>query len=235
MARVLLCEDNARVSDFVARGLTAEGHTTRLATTVAEALALLRAERFELLLLDRTLPDGTGLSLCQQLRAEGHVLPILMLTAMDTLEDKVTGLRAGADDYLAKPFAFEELLARVEALLRRSALAGPRPAEAQAARQPLVVGDLELDLDSKKARRGERSIVLTAREFAFLELLMRRPGMLYSRERILDQVWGVSVDPLTNVVDVYVRRLRAKIDDGHARPLIKTVRGLGYRLDDGPE
>jgi DNA-binding response OmpR family regulator len=235
MARVLICEDNARVSDFVARGLAAEGHAVQVVPTLAAALAALRAARFELMLLDRMLPDGTGLDLCRRLRAEGHALPILMLTALDALEDKVAGLRAGADDYLAKPFAFEELLARVEALLRRGAAAGGAQAPGTDRDEDaavLVVADLELDPGRKQVRRAGRDVALTAREYALLELLMRRPGRVFSRETILSRVWGLHEDPLTNVVEVYVRRLRAKIDEGHATALIRTVRGLGYRLDD---
>jgi DNA-binding response OmpR family regulator len=154
-------------------------------------------------------------------------VPVLMLTALSNLEDKVNGLRLGADDYLTKPFAFEELLARIEALLRRSREQRPRASSLQ-------VADLVLDRESMQASRAGKQLALTARELAFLELLMSAPGRVYSRERILSNVWGTNEDPLTNVVDVYVRRLRAKVDEGHALALIKTVRGLGYRLDAQP-
>jgi DNA-binding response OmpR family regulator len=149
-----------------------------------------------------------------------------MLTAMSQVEDKVKGLRLGADDYLTKPFAFEELLARIEALLRRGREQRPRASTLQ-------VADLILDRERMQASRAGKSIVLTAKELAFLELLMSAPGRLYSRERILANVWGTNEDPLTNIVDVYVRRLRSKIDEGHEIALLKTVRGLGYRLDPG--
>jgi DNA-binding response OmpR family regulator len=150
-----------------------------------------------------------------------------MLTALSAIEDRVTGLRLGADDYLTKPFAFEELLARIEALLRRSREHRPRASSLQ-------VADLVLDRERMQVSRAGKPLSLTAKELAFLELLMSAPGRLYSRERILANVWGSSEDPLTNIVDVYVRRLRAKIDDGHTVALLKTVRGLGYRLDAEP-
>jgi DNA-binding response OmpR family regulator len=165
------------------------------------------------------------LEVCQTLRATGVALPILMLTALGTLDDRVSGLRLGADDYLVKPFAFEELLARIEALMRRSRDVAPP----NAAR--LVVADLVLDRDAMRVTRGQQPVTLTARELAVLELLMSAPGRLFSRERILSTVWGTHEDPLTNVVDVYIRRLRSKIDDGQAQPLIHTQRGLGYRLE----
>jgi DNA-binding response OmpR family regulator len=178
--------------------------------------------------LDVMLPGASGLEVCQQLRAARVRLPILMLTALGALEDRVAGLRGGADDYLAKPFAFEELLARLEALARRSRGVEDGMASAGAL---LKVADLELDREQMRARRAGVALALTARELALLELLMAHPGRLFSRERILATVWGSSQDPLTNVVDVYIRRLRSKIDDGHAVPLIHTVRGLGYRLE----
>jgi DNA-binding response OmpR family regulator len=153
-------------------------------------------------------------------------LPILMLSAMGAVEDRVAGLRLGADDYLPKPFDFEELLARLDSLARR----GRESWRSAPAR--LQVADLVLDRDRMQARRGGLALQLTAKELALLELMMSAPGRLFSRERILANVWGASEDPLTNVVDVYIRRLRAKIDDGQQRPLIHTVRGLGYRLDD---
>jgi DNA-binding response OmpR family regulator len=176
-------------------------------------------------LLDVMLPGLSGLEVCQSLRAARVGLPILMLTALGTVEDRVAGLRLGADDYLPKPFAFEELLARIDALARRAHSEPLVKAEA------LQVDDLLLDLTTMRARRGDQALDLTARELALLELLMRHPGRLFSRERILANVWGTHEDPLTNVVDVYIRRLRSKIDEGQGRALIHTVRGLGYRLE----
>lgn len=223
--QILVVEDDVRVADFLVRGLKAEGYRVELARTGPEGLALARnAEPGVLLLLDLMLPGLSGLELCQTLRAEGRHMPVLMLSALSNTEDKVTGLRLGADDYLTKPFAFEELLARIEALLRRGREQRPRASTLQ-------VADLVLDLERMQASRAGQPIVLTARELAFLELLMSAPGRVYSRERILSNVWGTNEDPLTNVVDVYVRRLRTKIDEGHALALIKTVRGFGYRLD----
>ncbi len=226
--RILLIEDDARIADFLRRGLSAEGYVVEVATTGPEGLARARTGEAALIILDLMLPGLGGLDLCQTLRAEGQHVAILMLTAMDSTADKVRGLRLGADDYMVKPFDFEELLARLVALQRRG-----REQRVEAA--VLRVADLEFDRERMQVRRADRPITLTAKELAFLELLMSAPGRLFSRERILANVWGAQVDPLTNVVDVYVRRLRAKIDEGHALPLLKTVRGLGYRMDDAAE
>ena len=224
---LLVVEDDARVADFLCRGLCAEGYQVSRAKNGAEGLTLARGAEVKLLLLDVMMPGMSGLEVCQQLRAQGNRVPILMLTAMDTLEDKVTGLRCGADDYLVKPFAFEELLARIEALLRRA-----HPVGDQMLERELRVADLVFDLDRMQVTRAGRLIALTAKELALLEFLIRSHGRLCSRERILSSLWGVAEDPLTNIVDVYIRRLRAKIDEGHAVALITTMRGLGYRLDD---
>jgi DNA-binding response OmpR family regulator len=174
--------------------------------------------------LDLMLPGMNGLEICQTLRAQGVPFPILMLTALSALEDRVAGLRMGADDYLCIPFEFEELLARLEALCRRAQGMATRPSHLQ-------VADIVLDRDSMRATRAGEVLNLTARELALLELLMSAPGRLFSRERILSSVWGLNEDPLTNVVDVYIRRLRSKIDEGRDSPLIQTMRGLGYRLE----
>ncbi|MFE8646892.1 response regulator transcription factor [Sphingomonas sp. NCPPB 2930] len=222
---ILVVEDDVRVADFLLRGLQAEGYGVQLARTGPEGLEAARTGDRQLLILDLMLPGIDGLELCRTLRAEGHQVPILMLTAMGNLEDKVHGLRLGADDYLTKPFAFDELLARMEALLRRSRTQQPRPATLQ-------VADLVFDRERMQASRAGQPLSLTPKELAFLEVLMAAPGRVHSRERILSRVWGSNEDPLTNVVDVYVRRLRAKVDEGHALRLIKTVRGFGYRLDD---
>jgi DNA-binding response OmpR family regulator len=199
---------------------------TGLALAQDAARAAQQGEPPTVLVLDLMLPGLSGLEICQALRSAQVALPILMLTAQDALEDRVAGLRLGADDYLCKPFEFEELLARLEALARRGRDLRPR----QASR--LVVGDLELDRDRMQARRGGRPLQLTARELALLELLMSAPGRLFSRERILANVWGTNEDPLTNIVDVYIRRLRSRIDGDGLPPMIHTVRGLGYRLED---
>ena len=230
---ILIVEDDARVADFLERGLRAEGYRVQVARNGTDGLAKARdvAQQMRndatptVLVLDVMLPGMTGLEVCQTLRADGVQLPILMLSALGALEDRVVGLRLGADDYLAKPFAFEELLARIEALMRRSRDTTP------AVSSRLVMADLVLDRDTMRVTRADRPLTLTARELALLELLMSAPGRLFSRERILANVWGTNEDPLTNVVDVYIRRLRNKIDDGNEQPLIHTVRGLGYRLE----
>lgn len=221
---LLVVEDDLRVADFLARGLRAEGYLVTVARSGPEGLELGRSQPFDLILLDLMLPGLSGLEVCQELRARRVLTPILMLTALDTTEDKIKGLRLGADDYLTKPFDVDELLARMEALIRRNR--GFEPDSRQ-----LVVGDLVFDRETLTVRRGDRVIELTAKELALLELLMNSPGKVFSRERILNRVWGYAEDPLTNVVDVYIRRLRSKIDEGSDTTLIKTLRGIGYKLD----
>ena len=229
---ILIVEDDERIASFLLRGLRAEGHRVLRAADGPSGLALAQdaaraaadGDEPTIVVLDLMLPGLNGLEICQTLRAECVPLPILMLTAQSSLEDRVAGLRLGADDYLCKPFEFEELLARLEALARRG--------RAPQVRSPrLEVGDLLLDRDRMQARRGDQPLALTAKELALLELLMSAPGRLFSRERILANVWGASEDPLTNIVDVYIRRLRTKIDVDGAPALIHTVRGLGYRLE----
>jgi DNA-binding response OmpR family regulator len=230
---VLIIEDEHRIADFIQRGLRAEGFRVQVARNGSDGLAQAQQAWREqreggaatLIILDLMLPDMSGLDVCQKLRVEQVQLPILILTALSTVEDRVSGLRLGADDYLCKPFDFEELLARIEALRRRG-----RDLQS-ASPTVLTVADLELDRTTMKVTRGGRPVALTARELALLELLMSAPGRLFSRERILANVWGVNEDPLTNVVDVYIGRLRSKIDEGRAAPLIHTQRGLGYRLE----
>jgi DNA-binding response OmpR family regulator len=221
---LLVVEDDPRVADFLARGLRAEGYLITVARTGPEGLELGRSQPFDLIVLDLMLPGLSGLEVCQELRARRVLTPILMLTALDTTEDKIKGLRLGADDYLIKPFDVDELLARIEALIRRN-----RGFTADS--KQLVVGDLVFDRETLTVRRGNRPVDLTAKELALLELLMSAPGKVFSRERILNRVWGYAEDPLTNVVDVYIRRLRSKIEQGTATPLIKTLRGIGYKLD----
>ncbi|MGZ8136321.1 MAG: response regulator transcription factor [Methylococcaceae bacterium] len=223
--RILLVEDDKRIVDFVQRGLKAEGYTVEIAGSGQEAIALGTAGQFQAIILDLGLPDINGRQVCERLRSNGVDTPILMLTARDTVQDKVTGLRAGADDYMTKPFAFEELLARIEALMRR------RGGEIKSESKELRIADLVLNGETHEVRRGDVLIDLTPKEFALLECFMRMPGKLLSRTRILEQVWGYSADPLTNVVDVYIRQLRRKIDEDHDLKLLKTVRGFGYKLD----
>ena len=222
---LLLVEDDERVSRFVVRGLAAEGHAVAVASNAPQGLAMARAEPFDVLILDVMLPGYSGKDLCQRLRASGIGSPILMLTALDAVEDKVDGLRSGADDYLTKPFDFEELLARVEALIRRAKGSPAEPVRV------LQAGDITLDRESKTVLRQGRLIELTAKEFQLLELLLSSPGKVMSRTRILNKVWNHDSDPLTNVVDVYIRRLRTKLGLDPDRGLIRTLRGYGYKLD----
>ena len=223
--RVLLVEDDERIVDFVQRGLKAEGYNVEVARSGLEAVALGTEGKFQAIILDLGLPDLNGRQVCERLRNAGVGTPILMLTARDTVQDKVTGLRSGADDYMTKPFSFEELVARIEVLMRR------RGGEIKSEIKELQIADLILNVETHEVKRGETLIDLTPKEFALLECFMRMPGKVLSRTRILEQVWGYSADPLTNVVDVYIRQLRRKIDDDYDLKLLKTVRGFGYKLD----
>jgi two-component system OmpR family response regulator len=223
--RVLLVEDDDRIVDFVRRGLRAEGYAVEVARNGQEAILFGKDGQFQAIILDLGLPDINGRKICAHLRSNGINTPILMLTARDTVQDKVVGLRAGADDYMTKPFAFEELLARIEALMRR------RGGEANLESKELHIADLVLNRETHIVKRGESPIDLTPKEFALLEFFLRMQGKVLSRTRILEQIWGYSADPLTNVVDVYIRQLRRKIDDDYAIKLLKTVRGFGYKLD----
>jgi DNA-binding response OmpR family regulator len=229
--RILLVEDDQRIVDFVQRGLKAEGYHVEVARNGLEAIALGKEGQFKVIILDLGLPDLNGRQVCERLRNLGVMTPILMLTAMDTVNDKVTGLRSGADDYMTKPFAFEELLARIEVMMRRgSSRAGSSDITPKT--RELSIADLMLNGETHEVRRGETTIDLTPKEFALLECFMRMPGKVLSRTRILEQVWGYSADPLTNVVDVYIRQLRRKIDDDFELKLLKTVRGYGYKIDE---
>ncbi|PPD46713.1 MAG: DNA-binding response regulator [Methylobacter sp.] len=223
--QILLVEDDGRIVDFVQRGLKAEGYSVEVASNGLDAIALGTEGQFQAIILDLGLPDINGREVCERLRHTGVDTPILMLTARDAIQDKVAGLRSGADDYMTKPFSFEELLARIEALMRRSG------GELKQESKELQIADLALNLETHEVRRGGVLIDLTPKEFTLLECFMRMPGKVLSRTRILEQVWGYSSDPLTNVVDVYIRQLRRKIDDGHALKLLKTIRGFGYKLD----
>ncbi len=223
--RILVVEDDANVSAFVAKGLREAGHVVDLADNGKDGLFLATTEAYDALVLDRMLPQVDGLAVLRTLRGSGNATPVLLLSALGEVDDRVQGLRAGGDDYLTKPFAFVELLARIEALARR-----PRAGAAPEAL--LRVADLELDLLARTARRGGHAIELQPREFRLLEYLMRHAGQVVTRTMLLEAVWDYHFDPQTNVIDVHVSRLRAKLDRGHARPLIHTVRGAGYRLAD---
>ena len=220
--RLLLVEDDRSVAGFVREGLEADRHDVEVVSDGGLGLELALKGDYGLILLDVGLPTKSGIEVCRTLREQGIRTPILMLTAKDSVEDKVKGLEIGADDYLTKPFALEELTARVKALLRRPSDRTGGPA--------LKVADLELDADAHEVRRAGRLIPLTPKEFTLLEYLMRRTDRALSRSLIREQVWGSRQESLTNVVDVYIRRLRRKIDAGSARPLIHTVRGVGYQL-----
>ncbi len=221
--RILVVEDDARVADFLRRGLAAEGHFCVMATDGNEGLTLAQEGDFDMILLDLMLPGIHGHEVCQQLRMNRVNTPLMILTAMDAQEDIVDGLRLGADDYMTKPFSFEELLARIESVMRRSdsrSLENPR----------LKAGRITFDRDSLLVEVEGRPIKMTAKEMAILELFMSHPGKLFSRERILSNVWGMNMDPMTNVVDVYIGKLRKKIDQSDSDSMIETVRGLGYRF-----
>jgi two-component system copper resistance phosphate regulon response regulator CusR len=219
--RILLVEDEARVAGFIARGLREQAYAVDRAADGEEGLYLASVNEYDLIVLDVMLPKKDGNAVCRELRAAGLRAPILMLTARDAVDDRVAGLDAGADDYLVKPFDFKELLARMRALLRRSG--PPRPAVAQ-------VADLTLDTASHAVERGGRRVSLTAKEYALLEFLMLHEGRVVGREQIAQHVWDEAFDPLSNVIDVYVKRLRAKVDAGFRPRLIHTRRGEGYIL-----
>ncbi|MET9711423.1 response regulator transcription factor [Nocardiopsis alba] len=217
MSRVLIVEDEERIASFVRKGLTANGFTTTVVGTGADAVDYAVTGGFDLMLLDLGLPDTDGFDVLRRLRAMGVDLPVVILTARDGVRDTVTGLEIGADDYVTKPFRFEELLARVRLRMRN---------ERTADLTVLRVGDLSLDLRTRRVSVEEATVDLTAREFALLELLMRHPGQVMTRQQMLSHVWGYDYDPGSNVVDVFVRALRRKV--GADR--IVTVRGMGYRL-----
>lgn len=219
---ILIIEDERKLASVIQRVLSEEHHTAEIALDGPTGLALALANRYDVIILDVMLPGLDGMQVCRELRTARVATPILMLTARGEVEDRVEGLNAGADDYLVKPFAMAELLARVAALGRR--VRGGDPASV------LQVGDLTLDVQRHEARRGDRIIDLTAKEFALLELLMRHPGQVLSRAQILDNVWRYDAENVSNVVDIYIHYLRDKIDRGFAHPLIKTVRGFGYRI-----
>jgi two-component system OmpR family response regulator len=224
--RVLIIEDEPKLGGLLRKGLTAQGMAADLASDADEAICMALATNYDAITLDVMLPGTDGFTLCKAFRTQGVRAPVLMITALDTIRDRVTGLDSGADDYLAKPFSFAELLARLRALARR-------PADV---RMPVLsVGDLYLDPASRTVRRGSTPIELTAKEFALLEALMRRPGQVMSRYDLLECAWDDSYDNRSNVIDVYIRYLRQKIDRPFETGTIETVRGYGYRLRAGAE
>ena len=222
--RILLVEDDAEVARFVTKGLREAGHTVEHSSNGRDGLFLAASEPFDLLVLDRMLPGGVdGVRLVETLRTQGNRTPVLFLSALSAVDERVKGLKAGGDDYLAKPFAFAELLARVEALGRRPAVDAPATR--------LKVADLELDLLSRTVTRGDKRIEIQPREFRLLEHLMRHAGQVVTRTMLLEKVWEYHFDPQTNVIDVHISRLRAKIDKGFDKAMLQTVRGAGYRLE----
>lgn len=222
---ILVVEDEKRLAFLLRRVLLEERHTVDLAHDGLKGLDLALSGTYDAIILDVMLPEMDGLEICRQMREEQVMSPVLMLTARGAIEDRVTGLNVGADDYLTKPFAMEELLARVNALLRRR----ERPFDENS--QRLTVGDLTLDLVRHEARRASRPIELTAKEYALLEYLMRHPGQVLTRTQIVDAVWRYDLEALSNVVDIYIHYLRDKVDQGFSHPLIKTVRGVGYKIE----
>ncbi len=221
---ILVVEDERKIATYVKRGLEEQGYAVDVAYTGREALNWVETIEFDLIVLDILLPEIDGLTVCRKLRECGYRTPVLMLTARDSVEDRVNGLDAGADDYLVKPFALKELLARLRALSRR---VGETPKTTM-----LQVADLSLDTATHRVWRGDRDIQLTAKEFAILDYLMRHPDHILSRSTIADHVWSYDMANQSNIVDVYIRNLRRKIDDPCEVKLIHTVRGVGYRLSD---
>lgn len=219
---VLLVEDDAETAAYIEKGLRESGHAVDVAPTGPDGLNMALHCSFDAAVVDRMLPGLDGLSLIAALRKAGNKLPVLILSALGQVDHRVEGLRAGGDDYLAKPFAFSELEARLAALARR--------AGAPAAAASLKVGDLEINLLARKTRRGGQEISLQPKEFAVLEFLLRHAGQVVTRTMLLEHVWGYHFDPQTNVIDVHISRLRRKIDKGFASPLLHTVRGAGYCL-----
>ncbi len=224
--KLLLIEDDLRAADYVANGLRESGHSVDHAVDGADGLTLALAAHYDVIVADRMLPYMDGLAVVQALRAQGVNTPILILSALAKVDDRVKGLRAGGDDYLTKPFAFSELHARIEVLQRRSAK------NDTATR--LRVADLEMDLVGRKVARAGQPVALTAREFRLLEYLMRHAGQVVTRTMLLESVWDLHFDPQTNVIDVHISRLRQALDHGTAQPLIHTVRGSGYVLEARP-
>ena len=222
--RILVVEDEPKIARFIKKGLTEEGYAVDVARDGEEALAFARAAPYDLIVLDLMLPKIDGITVCRKLRKDDIEVSILILTAKDSIEDRVLGLDAGADDYLVKPFAFAELLARIRALLRR-----PQAMSSNV----LEVGDLVLDVQKHRVERGGVQVELTSRELSLLEYMMRNPCQVLTRTQIMEHVWNYDFYAGSNVVDVYIRYLRKKIDEGHDDKLIKTMRGVGYSICEG--
>lgn len=221
--RILLVEDDPHTASFIAKGLGEDGHAVDRADNGRDGLFLATTESYDAIVLDRMLPAPDGMVVLRTLRGAGNRVPVLMLTTLGDVDHRVEGLRAGADDYLVKPFAYTELSARLDSIARRGAAGGSEPTRLQ-------VADLELDLLRREARRGKRKVELQPREFRLLEYMMRQAGRVVTRTMLLEAVWDYHFDPQTNVIDVHISRLRQKIDHGEPAALLHTVRGAGYRL-----
>ena len=219
--RLLLVEDDARIARFVAKGLREQAYAVDVAATGEDALYQAAVNTYDLVILDVMIPAPDGFEVCLELRKSGQRMPILMLTARDAVEDRIAGLDHGADDYLTKPFEFRELLARLRALLRRSGELRP---------QKISIADLVLDTGAQTAKRAGRSVTLTAKEYALLEYLARNAGRVVRRAEIAEHVWDETFDPFSNLIEVYINRIRRKIDEDSAKPLLHTRRGAGYVL-----
>lgn len=220
--RLLLIEDDLQAAEYLVKGLRENGYEVVHSADGRDGLSKATQDCWDVIIADRQLPHGDGLTIIEALREQGDRTPVLILSALGTVDDRVHGLRAGGDDYLTKPFAFAELLARIEALSRRANTASEETR--------LKAADLELDLLTRRVTRGERSVELTTKEFQLLEYLMRRPGQVVTRTMLLEGVWNLHFDPQTNIIDVHMSRLRNAIDKGYSKPLIHTVRGAGYVL-----
>lgn len=221
--RILIVEDDLEAAEAMARGLTEAGHACTRGADGEEGLVAARDGEFDVMIVDRMMPKMNGVQLVETLRREGDRTPVLFLSALGEVADRVDGLQAGADDYLVKPYAFAELIARIEALARRR--------ETGSVQTLLKVGELEMDLIARTVHRSGKDIDLQPREFQLLEFMMRHAGQSVTRTMLLEKVWHYHFDPQTNVIDVHISRLRSKIDKGFDRPMLQTVRGAGYRLD----
>lgn len=224
--RLLVIEDDKDVSAFIEKGLKEAGHNVDTAYNGKDGLFLATTEGYDVLIVDRMLPELDGIKIIKTLRGAGDETPVLILSALGEVDDRVEGLRSGGDDYLTKPFAFAELLARIEILSRR------KSGDGNAAETQLSAGDLTLDLLSRKVTRGDYEIELQAKEFRLLEYMLRNKGQVVTRTMLLEHVWDYHFDPQTNVIDVHVSRLRSKIDKDFDEPIIRTVRGAGYIIED---
>lgn len=225
--KLLLVEDNERVARFVTKGLSEAGHTVHHADNGRDGMVHAVSEPYDAIVMDRMLPGGIdGLAIIEALRQQGNRVPILILSALDGVDDRIRGLRAGGDDYLTKPFAFGELLARLDALLRRS--------QAQAVETVMTLGDLTVDMLAHRVTRAGKPVALQPREFKLLVYLLRHANQVVTRTMLLENVWDYHFDPQTNVIDVHISKLRQKIDAGFAVPLLRTVRNAGYMLTDQP-